>query len=164
MELQKLGQSQRLLEIQIAADVVEARRSTATQPFDRSAVSGSTPVFCTSGYHLCLFVVFAVVKITTLNSMMQPDDVSLTIALQSVWDEEPQALFAAVMSFWFGSRQISKMRHITDEGLGLIKRFEEFSPTIYLCSAGYPTIGFGHVVLPGEQCRFDGGIIREETA
>ena len=88
--------------------------------------------------------------------MMQPDDVSLTIALQSVWDEEPQVLFAAVMSFWFGSRQISKMRHITDEGLGLIKRFEGFSPTIYLCSAGYPTIGFGHVVLPGEQSRFDG--------
>jgi lysozyme len=56
------------------------------------------------------------------------------------------------------------MRHITDDGLGLIKRFEGFSPTIYLCPAGYPTIGFGHVVLPGEQSRFDGGIIREEAA
>jgi len=56
------------------------------------------------------------------------------------------------------------MRHITDDGLGLIKRFEGFSPTIYFCPAGYPTIGFGHVVLPGEQSRFDGGILREEAA
>ena len=56
------------------------------------------------------------------------------------------------------------MRHITDDGLGLIKRFEGFSPTIYLCPAGYLTIGFGHVVLPGEQSRFDGGILREEAA
>jgi lysozyme len=56
------------------------------------------------------------------------------------------------------------MRHITDEGLGLIKQFEGFSPKIYLCPAEYPTIGFGHVVLPEEQSRFDGGIIREEAA
>ncbi len=42
------------------------------------------------------------------------------------------------------------MRHVTDAGLDLIKRFEGFSPTIYICPAGYPTIGYGHVVLaPG---------------
>ena len=41
------------------------------------------------------------------------------------------------------------MRSITDVGLNLIQRFEGFSPTIYLCPAGYPTIGFGHVVLLG---------------
>jgi len=58
---------------------------------------------------------------------------------------------------------VAEMRHITDDGLGLIKQFEGFSPTIYLCPAGYPTIGFGHVVLLGEQSRFDGGIIRAEA-
>lgn len=56
------------------------------------------------------------------------------------------------------------MRSITDAGLNLIKRFEGFSPTIYICPAGHPTVGFGHVVLPGEQTRFDGGLIREEAA
>lgn len=56
------------------------------------------------------------------------------------------------------------MRHITDKGLDLIKQFEGFSPIIYLCPAGYPTAGFGHVVLPGERPRFDGGLIREEAA
>lgn len=42
------------------------------------------------------------------------------------------------------------MRHITQEGLDLIKQFEGFSPTIYICPAGYPTIGYGHLVRSGE--------------
>lgn len=43
------------------------------------------------------------------------------------------------------------MRHITDNGLNLIKRFEGFSPSVYICPAGYPTIGYGHLVRDGEQ-------------
>jgi len=42
------------------------------------------------------------------------------------------------------------MRHITQEGLNLIKRFEGFSQTVYFCPAGYPTIGYGHVVKNDE--------------
>ena len=50
------------------------------------------------------------------------------------------------------------MRHVTDVGLLLIKRFESFSPTVYVCPAGYTTVGYGHVVLDGESDRFAGGI------
>ena len=42
------------------------------------------------------------------------------------------------------------MRHITQNGLDLIKRFEGFSQTVYFCPAGYPTIGYGHVVKDDE--------------
>lgn len=35
------------------------------------------------------------------------------------------------------------MRHVTDEGLALIKRFEGFSAMPYLCPAGWWTIGWG---------------------
>ncbi|MCO1333150.1 lysozyme [Microbulbifer sp. OS29] len=38
------------------------------------------------------------------------------------------------------------MRKITQEGLDLIKRFEGFSSTVYICPAGHPTIGYGHLV------------------
>ena len=38
------------------------------------------------------------------------------------------------------------MRHITQNGIDLIKRFEGFSRTVYFCPAGYPTIGYGHVI------------------
>lgn len=54
------------------------------------------------------------------------------------------------------------MRHITQEGLDLIKRFEGFSPTIYICPAGYPTIGYGHVVLDEEKDRFATEINQEQ--
>ena len=42
------------------------------------------------------------------------------------------------------------MRHITQDGIDLIKRFEGFSSTVYICPAGYPTIGYGHLVRLGE--------------
>ena len=50
------------------------------------------------------------------------------------------------------------MRHITEDGLDLIKRFEGFRPTIYICPAGWPTIGYGHVVRESERERFSAGI------
>ena len=55
------------------------------------------------------------------------------------------------------------MRHVTEEGLNLIKRFEGFSPKIYICPAGYPTIGYGHVVLAHEQDQFATGITQAEA-
>lgn len=55
------------------------------------------------------------------------------------------------------------MRHVTDAGLALIKRFESFSPTIYVCPAGYPTVGYGHVVLDGESERFAKGVDENEA-
>jgi len=48
------------------------------------------------------------------------------------------------------------MRHITQNGIDLIKRFEGFSRTVYFCPAGYQTIGYGHVVKPHED--FSAGI------
>ncbi len=53
------------------------------------------------------------------------------------------------------------MRHVTQEGLSLIKRFEGFSPTIYLDAAGLPTIGYGHLLRPGEAEMFRRGISHE---
>lgn len=49
---------------------------------------------------------------------------------------------------------------ISKEGLDLIKGFEKFSPIVYICAAGYPTIGFGHVVLPTES--FQNSLTEEE--
>lgn len=45
-------------------------------------------------------------------------------------------------------------------GLALIRAFEGFSPTSYVCPAGYPTVGYGHVVQEGE--RFDAPLSQEE--
>ncbi|MEQ1788846.1 MAG: lysozyme [Rickettsiales bacterium] len=50
------------------------------------------------------------------------------------------------------------MRHITQAGLDLICRFEGFSPIIYLCPAGYPTIGYGHLITEANKEQFLDGI------
>ncbi len=50
------------------------------------------------------------------------------------------------------------MRHLTDDGLALIKHFEGLVPETYVCTAGWPTIGYGHVVRDGERERFEDGI------
>lgn len=54
-------------------------------------------------------------------------------------------------------------RLVTEEGLALIRKWESFSPTVYICPAGWPTVGYGHVVKEGEKERFSGGITREEA-
>ncbi|MGI4762608.1 MAG: lysozyme [Janthinobacterium lividum] len=40
---------------------------------------------------------------------------------------------------------------ISDAGLALIKREEQFRATWYRCEAGRPTIGYGHVIVAGEE-------------
>ena len=55
------------------------------------------------------------------------------------------------------------MRRITEDGLRLIRRFEGFSATPYICPAGYPTVGYGHVVKPQEMERFAAGITEDEA-
>lgn len=45
-------------------------------------------------------------------------------------------------------------------GLSLIRAFEGFSPMPYVCPAGFPTVGYGHVVRAGE--RFEAPLSAEE--
>ena len=56
------------------------------------------------------------------------------------------------------------MRHITQEGMELIKQFESFQSQIYICPAGYPTIGYGHMVKAQERERFTVGITESDAS
>ena len=55
------------------------------------------------------------------------------------------------------------MRHITQDGLNLIKHFEGFSAVPYLCPAGYLTVGYGHLVKTQEKERFAAGISEQDA-
>lgn len=50
---------------------------------------------------------------------------------------------------------------MTDAGIGMIKMFEDLRLYWYLDSAGKPTIGWGHLILPGET--FHGPITNREA-
>ena len=43
---------------------------------------------------------------------------------------------------------------ISNLGIALIKKFENFKGIEYLCSSGFPTIGYGHRILKGESFKF----------
>jgi lysozyme len=53
------------------------------------------------------------------------------------------------------------VRHVTEEGLDLIKTFEGFGSAIYICPAGWATIGYGHVVREDERKHYEDGIDEE---
>jgi lysozyme len=55
------------------------------------------------------------------------------------------------------------VRQITKHGLELITRFESFSPVIYICPAGYPTIGYGHLITEASKAQFLDGVDENEA-
>ncbi len=42
------------------------------------------------------------------------------------------------------------MKKLSEQGYALIMRHEGFSPIPYICPAGLPTIGYGHVIIDKE--------------
>lgn len=55
------------------------------------------------------------------------------------------------------------MKKLGIKGETLIKGFEELRLKGYICPAGKPTIGWGHVILPGEPYRVGGTISLDEA-
>lgn len=53
------------------------------------------------------FALFAAVKVSTLMVALEAEG-DFNAAITMVWDEETQAIFAAIISFWFGSRALEK--------------------------------------------------------
>ena len=57
----------------------------------------------------CFFGLFAVIEITLLMEALEKGT-DFAEAIHILWDDDTQAIFAAIISFWFGSRAIDKMR------------------------------------------------------
>ena len=55
------------------------------------------------------FLTFIGVKVTLVwDTISKGGDLNATLAV--IWDEQTEALFAAIISFWFGSRAMPKIR------------------------------------------------------
>ena len=55
------------------------------------------------------FGLFATIEITLLMQALEKGT-DFAQAIQLLWDEDTKAIFAAIISFWFGSRAIEKAR------------------------------------------------------
>ena len=56
------------------------------------------------------FCLFATIKGVTLYTMVNVEGADLSASLSSIWDSETQAIFSAIIAFWFGNRAMSKAR------------------------------------------------------
>ena len=57
----------------------------------------------------CFFGLFVVIEVTLLREALGQGK-SISESLNVLWDEDTKAIFAAIISFWFGSRAIDKGR------------------------------------------------------
>jgi hypothetical protein len=110
LEQMTLGHQQRLDEIEVQADIAETK---ALYRHDKpvgvawvDALRASVRPVVTYAF----FLLFAGVKGSALYVLIAVEGLVLADALPRIWDPETQALFAAVMSFWFGQRALSKLR------------------------------------------------------
>ncbi len=58
------------------------------------------------------FGLFATIEITLLMDAVEKG-VEFSDAVKLLWDDETKAIFAAIISFWFGSRAVEKSRKST---------------------------------------------------
>ena len=111
MEQMRLGHTQRLEEIAVEADIAESKAlyKHDSRPSGIKWVDGLRasvrPVIT-----YAFFLLFSAVKTAALYVLITDQGLTVVQALPQIWDPETQALFAAVMSFWFGQRALAKAR------------------------------------------------------
>jgi len=113
MEQARLGHQQRLEEINVQADISQSQAlyqhdaQLSGSPWVESLRASVRPLIT-----YAFFALFATIKISALYLLMVDHGLSLATALPQIWDDETQALFAAVLGFWFGARMINKTKGV----------------------------------------------------
>jgi lysozyme len=87
------------------------------------------------------------------------EGVSLDAVIGS--DEDRRGLTAMDAS-GSGTQPVQNQMSLSTKGLDFIKRHEGYRDKVYKDSAGYPTIGYGHLIKKGEN--FDKGITEQKAA
>lgn len=98
-------------ELDAQADIVESQSiyshdSNLDSGKFVNALRGSVRPIITYAF----FILFATVKGVSLYTMVGREGVDLAAGLLAVWDSETQAIFSAIIAFWFGNRAMSKAR------------------------------------------------------
>jgi hypothetical protein len=101
----------KIKELDAQADIVESQSiyshdSNLDSGKFVNALRGSVRPIITYAF----FILFATVKGVTLYTMVSQEGVDLAAGLVAVWDSETQAIFSAIIAFWFGNRAMSKAR------------------------------------------------------
>lgn len=108
LELMQKRSELKIKELDAQADITESEEIYKHDTIDSgnfiNALRGSVRPVITYAF----FGLFVAIKVTALMSLLNQTGVSLNMALDTVWDDQTAGLFAAIMSFWFGNRAVSK--------------------------------------------------------
>tara|TARA_R100001594_G_scaffold142700_1_gene189853 strand:+ start:1506 stop:1967 length:462 start_codon:yes stop_codon:yes gene_type:complete len=114
MEIQIRAQSdahvQRLEEINTQADIDQMKamyRHDSNLHKNAASWTSSLSASVRPVITYCFFALFAFVEISAYLALTA-SGLAAGDAVQIIWSEDTQALFAAVISFWFGNRMVSK--------------------------------------------------------
>tara|TARA_R110000824_G_C15199496_1_gene675567 strand:- start:1761 stop:2237 length:477 start_codon:yes stop_codon:yes gene_type:complete len=106
----------KLQELDIEAEIAETKGLYA---HDRSLDSGAFVNGLRGSVRPVLtylfFLMFALVKGTLLFTAVQDENINFETAVLMIWDGETQAIFSAIIAFWFGNRAMSKARARIDK-------------------------------------------------
>jgi hypothetical protein len=109
MEQQAQGHTERLDEINAQADITEsaALYKTYTTGIDWvDALNGTVrPVIA-----YAFFVLYALVKLLSYAAVAHSSAVPFVVLHDTLWTEDDAAIFAGIISFYFGQRAMSKLR------------------------------------------------------
>ncbi len=109
IESQKLGHTQRLEEIQVVQDSLETQSlyTTYTTHIDWvDALNGTVrPIIA-----YAFFALYAAVKLFAYIALPTLQTVPLAIIYDTLWTQDDAAIFAGILSFYFGQRAIQKVR------------------------------------------------------
>ena len=108
MELMAKRSELKISELDKEAEITETEGLSKHDNVDAggfiNALRGSVRPIITYAF----FGLFVAIKVTALLSLINQSGVSLNMALDTIWDDQTAGLFAAIMSFWFGNRAVSK--------------------------------------------------------
>jgi hypothetical protein len=109
MEQQAQGHTERLDEINAQADISEsaALYKTYTTGIDWvDALNGTVrPVIA-----YAFFILYALVKLLSYAAVAHSNAVPFVVLHDTLWTEDDAAIFAGIISFYFGQRAMTKLR------------------------------------------------------
>ncbi len=106
----ELAKSQNDTIVAMAAENARLQEQAVLQALDNPADSGIISILRSSVRPILTYLffgLFAIVKLSAIHHAFMVDHAPALNILPLVWDEDSESLFAAVISFWFGSRAVS---------------------------------------------------------
>ena len=85
--------------------IYEHDRTIDASPFIDSLRGSVRPVIT-----YLFFLMFICVKGVLMYALIANQNLDWTVAIEMAWDPETQAIFSAIIAFWFGNRAMSKAR------------------------------------------------------